>query len=100
VLDVVQVVGEATGVPFSDLVRNGELRTTVQINGQKVDYLNRHITTKNETPERIRLPIPPGLLRPGRNTIRFDQTGKHSDPEELDDLGILGIAIEFTPPSR
>ena len=100
VLDVVQVVGEGTGVPFSDLVRNGELRTTVGINGQKVDYLNRHITTKNETPERIRLAIPARLLRVGSNTIRFDQTGKLTDPEELDDLGILGIAIEFTPSGR
>ena len=100
VLDVVQVVGEATGVPFSDLVRNGELRTSVQVNGQKVDYLNRHITTKNETPERIRLSLPAGLLRVGANTIRFEQTGKLSDPEELDDLGILGIAIEFGPPAR
>jgi len=97
VLDVVQVVGEANSLQFSDLVRKGELRTTVKVNGRPIDYLNRHITTKNETPERIRLPIPAGLLRPGGNTLRFEQVGKLVEPEELDDLGILTIALEFAP---
>ena len=100
VVDVVQVVGEATNVPFSDLVRRGELRTSVLVNGQKVDHLNRHITTKNESPERVRLKVPDGLLRVGANTIRFEQIGMRNDPEELDNLGILGIAVEFTPIPR
>ena len=95
VLDVVQVVGEASGLQFSSLVQKGELRTNVTINGQPVDYLNRHITSKNETPERIRLPIPAGRLHPGRNVIRFEQAGIASDPTYLDDLGLLGIALEF-----
>ena len=95
VLDVVQVVGEANSLQFSDLVRKGEIRTNVKINDRPVDYLNRHITTKNETPERIRLPIPAGLLRPGLNKLRIEQVGKVGDPEELDDLGILTIAVEF-----
>jgi hypothetical protein len=95
VLDVVQVVGEANSLAFSDLVRKGEIRTNVKINDRPVDYLNRHITTKNETPERIRLAIPPGLLRVGENKLRIEQVGKASDPEELDDIGILTIALEF-----
>ncbi len=95
VLDVVQVVGEASGLQFSSLVQKGQLRTNVTINGQPVDYLNRHITSKNETPERIRLSIPAGRLRPGRNLIRFEQTGIANDPTYLDDLGLLGIALEF-----
>jgi hypothetical protein len=95
VLDVVQVVGEANGLQFAALVQKGELRTNVSINGQPVDYLNRHITSKNDTPERIRLPIPPGRLRPGRNLIRFQQVGIANDPSFLDDLGLLGIALEF-----
>jgi hypothetical protein len=57
--------------------------------------LNRHITSKNETPERIRLPIPAGLLHAGRNLIRFEQVAQVSDPTSLDDLGVLGIALEF-----
>ncbi len=95
VLDVVQVVGIANGLLFAQAVQHGELRTNVAINGKSVDYLNRHITTKNETPERIRLPIPPGLLHPGKNTIKFEQGGTATDPNYLDDLGVLGIALEF-----
>jgi hypothetical protein len=95
VLDVVQVVGEASGLPFASEVQKGELRTYVALNGQRVDYLNRHITSKNDIPERIRIPIPPGRLRPGRNVIRFEQVGRATDPNELDDLGLLTIALEF-----
>jgi hypothetical protein len=95
VLDVVQVVGEANGLPFADRVQKGELLTNVTINGKPVDYLNRHITSKNETPERIRLPVPAGLLHPGRNQIRLEQVAQAADPTSLDDLGVLGIALEF-----
>jgi hypothetical protein len=95
VLDVVQVVGEANSLAFSDYIRKGELRTNARINDKFIDYFNRHITTKNETPERIRLPIPPGLLHPGENKLRIEQIGKVGEPEELDDIGILTIAIEF-----
>ena len=95
VLDVILVVGEANSLQFSELVRKGEIRTNVRVNDKLVDYLNRHITTKNETPERIRLPIPAGLLHLGENKIRIEQIGKFSEPEELDDLGILTFAVEF-----
>lgn len=95
VLDVVQVAGVGDGLQFTPLVKKGELRTNVVINGQPVDYLNRHISSKNETPERIRLPIPAALLRTGRNLVRFQQVGIATDPTYLDDLGLLGIALEF-----
>lgn len=97
VLDVVQVVGEAQGLQFSNLIRAGELRTKVYLNGQEFDYLNRHIASRNETPERIRLPIPEGLLRPGPNRVKLVQTGTSNDPNYLDDLGVLGIALEVVP---
>ena len=101
VFDVVQVVGAETGDPsYSPLVRKGELRTNVRVNGQLVDYLNRHITTRNETPERVRLNLPPSLLRAGINTIRVEQVGLKDDPSEFDEIGILSIAIEFAPPPR
>jgi hypothetical protein len=95
VLDVVQVEGEAGNLRYADRVQRGELLTNVAINGKPVDYLNRHITTKNETPERIRLPIPAGLLHPGRNLIRFEQVGQIANPNSLDNLGLLSIALEF-----
>ncbi|QEH36767.1 hypothetical protein OJF2_53520 [Aquisphaera giovannonii] len=101
VLDVVQVVGEAAGSDFSPLVARGELRTYVEANGRRVDYINRYVATSNETTERIRIPLPPGLLKAGQNELRIVQTGIAKDPTWFDDLGILGVAIELDgPPTR
>ncbi len=98
VLDVVQVVGESSGLPYSNLVQKGELRTYVAVNGRRIDYLNRYINTSNETPERIRIPIPRDLLKTGKNLLRIEQTGIASDPTWFDDLGILQVAIQFSNP--
>lgn len=95
-LDVLQVVGEEGDSRFSAKVKKGELRTSVLINGKPVDYLNRHVSTKNETPERIRLSIPGGLLRSGTNRLRLEQVGEAENAESLDDLGILELALEFS----
>lgn len=95
VLDVVQVVPEAGDSEYSLQVRNGELRTYVSVNGRRIDYLNRHIKTRNEAPERIRIPVPAGLLRAGKNTIRIELTGDSDPHPKFDDLGILQIAMEF-----
>jgi hypothetical protein len=97
VLDVVQVVGEAPDLQYSALVKKGELRTNLKFNGEPFDYLNRYITTRNETPERVRIPIPRALVRAGRNVIRFEQAGMAGDPNQLDDLGLIGVAVEFAP---
>lgn len=99
VLDVVGVVGEATGLMFSDLVRRGELKTYVAIDGRRIDYINRHIDDANETPRRIRIPVPADALRPGRHVLRLEQTGDARDPTAFDDLGVLGVAVEFSPPA-
>jgi hypothetical protein len=94
VVDVIQVVGES-GDEYSALVKKGELLTRVYLNGKSFDTLNRHIRNKNEAPERIRLPIPRGHLLAGRNLIRFEQEGTKEDPLKRDNLGLLGIALEF-----
>jgi hypothetical protein len=94
VLDVVQVVGETPGLPFSDFIRRGELKTFVEINGARVDYLNRHVRDANETVERIRIPMDAGVLKPGRNQLRIVQTGIAKNATWYDDLGVLGIAVE------
>ena len=96
VLDVVGVVGEATGLMFSDMVRRGELRTHVLVDGERIDYVNRYIDDANETPRRIRIPVPDGLT-PGRHVLRLEQTGDARDPTAFDDLGVLAAAVEFTP---
>jgi hypothetical protein len=95
VLDVVQVVPEAGDSEYSAQVRKGELRTYVVINGKRGDYLNRHIKTAGDTPERIRIPIPRGLLHRGKNTVRIELTGDSDPMPKYDDLGILQMAVEF-----
>jgi hypothetical protein len=95
VLDVVQVVPEAGDSEYSLQVRKGELRTYVVVNGQRVDYLNRHIKTAGDAPERIRIAIPRGRLRAGKNTLRIELTGDSDPTPKYDDLGILQIAVEF-----
>jgi hypothetical protein len=100
VLDVVQVVGEAPDLQFSSLVKRGELRTNLKLNGEPFDYLNRYITSRNETPERVRVPIPKALLRPGKNVVRIELSGTATDPNFLDDLGVLDLAVEYTSGTR
>lgn len=96
VLKIVQAVGESTGVPYSNLVRKGELRTHVALNGKRIDYLNHYIKTSNESPERIRVPLPAELLKPGKNTVLIEQSGIANDPTWFDDLGVLEISVQFT----
>jgi hypothetical protein len=107
VMDVVQVVGEDNDPTYSQYVRKGELVTWLVMNGQKFDSLNRYIKTRNDTTERVAIPIPTGLLRAGKNTLRLELTGMASKADQLDDFGVLGIALEFrrkgnaaSPPAR
>jgi hypothetical protein len=94
VMDVVQVVGENNNPDYSPRVRNGELRTYIAVNGRRIDYLNRYVKTSNETPERVAIPIPAGVLKAGKNTVRLELTGMASKSRELDDFGVLQIALE------
>lgn len=93
------VPGEADNLPFAEFLKNGELRTNVLLNGRLIDHLNRHVRDQNETAARLRLPVPAGALRAGENVLRLEQVGKKNEPGYLDDLGILGTALEFAPPA-
>jgi hypothetical protein len=95
VIDCVWVLPEAGDSDYSAQVRKGELRTYVAVNGRRVDYLNRHIKTGNEVPERVRIPIPAGLLRAGKNAVRIELTGDADPQPKYDDLGVLQVAVEF-----
>lgn len=99
VLDVLQVVPEAGDTRYSRQIRKGELRTYALINGRRIDYLNRHVVTDSESPERVRLAIPRGLLHPGKNAIRIELTGDSDPRPKFDDMGILQIAVEFPEPA-
>ncbi len=68
---------------------------TSMVGYTRFDYLNRYIKTRNEVPERIRIPIPRSLLRPGKNALRIEVTGTAGARALYDDLGILQIALEF-----
>ncbi len=93
VLDVVDVAGEE-GNDYSDRVKNGEFRTYALINGRRIDYVNRHIKVLNEKPERVTMAIPAGLLHLGKNTIRLELTGAAGKTTQIDDLGVLQMALE------
>ena len=97
VLDMVQVVGEDNS-EFSARVRNGELLTYVAVNGRRIDNVNRHIKTENKNnPERVRIAIPVGLLHAGKNRISLELTGTAEKQTQLDDLGVLEMALELAP---
>jgi hypothetical protein len=98
-MDVVQVVSENSDPAYSQRVRDGELRTYIVVNGKRIDYLNRFIKTSNVAPERVAIPIPTELLRPGKNSIRLELTGMATDEKQLDDFGVLQMAVEFRSPS-
>lgn len=99
-IDAVQVIGEEGTPDYSDLVKRGQLRTTASINERRIDDLNGHVLSRNEAPERLRLAIPPGVLKPGENRLRLDQIGTKDDPNLRDNLGILRLSIEFAPANR
>jgi hypothetical protein len=92
--DVVQLVGVEGNLDFSPRVRKGELLTRVLVNGREVDTLNRHVTGPNDTPERIRIALPPGVLKNGPNALRLELSGLAGDPETVDNFGLLGAALE------
>jgi hypothetical protein len=94
VLDVIEVVSETGGDPnFAQQVREGELRTYAVVNGKRVDYLNHYVKNGNKTVERIRIPIPGGLLHPGKNSVRLELLADRH--KRLDDLGVMQMALEF-----
>jgi hypothetical protein len=97
VLDVVQVVGE-NDPSYTQRIRNDELRTYVAINGKRIDYVNRYIKTNNNEPERVAIPVPSDVLRSGKNSIRLELTA--DDVKQLDDFGLLQMAVEFRSMSK
>ncbi len=94
-LDVVDVEGDVEGGRFTDAIRRGELVTEVVLNGKSLGTLNERVKTSNKAPERLRIEIPEGLLLAGPNRLELVQKGRADEPTYRDDLGILGIALEW-----
>ena len=51
------------------------------INGKRIDYSTATSRPPTRRPERIRIPIPAGLLKAGKNVLRIEQTGTPETPE-------------------
>ena len=82
VLDVVQVVGETAGSPYSNLVQKGELRTYVVLNGKRIDYINRYITTCQRDARANPDSDPAGPLE-ARQERDADRTDRHRQRPDL-----------------
>ncbi len=98
-IDAVEVIGEEGTETYSAMVKAGELRTSLTLNGQKIGDLNTFVSVRTEAPNRLRVPIPAGVLKVGENTLRIDQIGTKSEPKLRDNLGITRIAVEFSSPN-
>jgi hypothetical protein len=86
--------------PFLSELRDGFLKTSLLINERRIAEVNDMVSIRRRTgdAERIRIAIPIGALRPGRNTFRFEQRASRADANNFDDFEIGRIAIEFENP--
>jgi hypothetical protein len=89
--------GTPPASPFLSQLRAGFLATSLRVNGTYLATLNEQISARRspDVPERIRIRISPGLLKPGRNSYRLEQRPSAKPPYNRDDFEISRIAIEF-----
>ncbi|WP_397571299.1 hypothetical protein [Schlesneria sp. T3-172] len=85
------------GSPFLPELRRGQLITEVLINGHSIGDLNSQVRFKASAanPDRVRLPIPDSLLKPGRNTFQLKQHSLEKRTTEFDDCEVGNIQLEF-----
>jgi hypothetical protein len=83
--------------PFRAQLAAGRLRTDLIVNGRRIDDLNRHVSWRAlpANPQRLRIPVPAGLVKAGMNSIRLQQRPAADDPRQFDDCEISRIALEF-----
>lgn len=83
---------------FLSELRSGHLGTEVFLNGTVLGRLNDRISQRNRVMGRqtVRLPIPAGLLKAGKNTWRIEQKPRKDHPGEYDDceVGPIRLLIE------
>jgi hypothetical protein len=93
--DVVQLVGMEAPMPLAALVRQGQLRTAVWLNGVRLADLNTALKRGGDQWQRIRLSIPEGVLRTEGNRLRLEQQGTRDEPARRDNFGIRNLALEW-----
>jgi hypothetical protein len=92
VVQVVHLKGPGDGLAAA--LERGERRTEVVVNGQRVDYLNRHVGRASPTPLFLRIVLPRRVLQTGDNVLEIRQTPDLAT-ERHESCGILGVALEL-----
>jgi hypothetical protein len=93
-LTVVQMVGAGPDSAYAAQLKAGELRTYLDVNGTRVGSLNDHVARQTDQALRIRMPLPPGLLRVGANRVVIHTTPTKGNITQYDDFGFWGLALE------
>ena len=88
--------------PNLNELRRGFLTTHVALNQVPCRTLNRHCEFLSPIgkPQRIRIPLPAGSLKEGRNLLQFQQNPSRTDPKLFDDCEVRRIALEFDAERR
>jgi hypothetical protein len=92
VVEVARLQGPGDGIGRA--LERGELRTEVVVNGQFVDYLNRHVDRASAELRRVEVELPLGTLRAGENTLEMRLTSER-ETQRYPHCGVAGIAIEM-----
>lgn len=79
---------------FARQLAAGHLRTNLTLNDKLLAALNDWVEQTDSRQQRLRVPIPAGLLAPVGNILHISQTGQPDDPHELDDCGLARFALE------
>jgi hypothetical protein len=85
------------GSPFLSELRAGKLVTEVSVNEQPIGTLNSKIRfrTSCQNPDRIRLEVPGGVLKSGKNVLRLRQKPLKESGREYDDCEVGNFRLEF-----
>ncbi|MCC7422175.1 MAG: hypothetical protein IT428_18005 [Planctomycetaceae bacterium] len=85
------------GSPHLAELRAGGLRTEVMLNGVGLGDLNSQLTWKQAVPDDlvVRLAVPAGLLKKGRNVVRVSQRPARLDPDSFDDCEVGPMWLEI-----
>lgn len=85
------------GTPFLAELRAEGLRTEVSLNGASLGDLNSKLTWKAGSADdlAVRLAVPAGALKKGRNVLRIVQRSERRDKESFDDCEVGPVWLEL-----
>lgn len=87
--------------PFESVLKQGGLRTEVWLNGEQVDYLNRHLQHGSDAQQAVCMELPQDKIRTGQNKLELrlqpDPGSKVYDDSEV---SVVAIEQEVDPRSK